>query len=705
MHILIRLNVAPFASVTEAAASEQQVDWRRDEPSARACTLAYAAQELRAHLRHIARVAEPGLRVDFATSEDGRPADLEIVLAVRDQLAGTPWARPAAAQTFVTPEAFLVRAVRHAGRQGILITAPSRQGVLYGAYRYLTWLGFRWVHKDEPLGSLEYTGRLWSPALRLAEGPAFAVRGLLAEGARDARLATWGARNAFNLLEARPEDSAFLKKLGYQVFAGGHVMETVFDPDRAGPGGKPIFEERPEWFALRDGKRLRRKGYVCLADPKAMAYMLDGLLADVRAKAQAMPLDSYKFWGADTWGAWCECKHCLAMGNSTDRYLRLVAGLRRRMDTLREGVIDGRRIALYAEAYEGSYNLEPPSRPLPKGCDDERVFLEYFPINRCYQHHLFDPACRELNRQYAWALDAWLKGPMGRRLVVGEYYNVSQYYDLAIGFSRVMDADLKRYRRLGVKGVHYMHVPSAAWGTRTLTQFQFATQLWDPGVDRGAIVEEYLRRRYGRQAPLARRLHEGIERSMACITSITSWSDASLAMVMRRVLGAPIHHKMIYDTLFPADHLKLFRSEVRGRPPAGTSGSLEESVAGLCTAQRLVDRLLATATDPQVRRRLREDRFLVRYTCLTLEFFFALACLWHASKYGGQVRGRFGQVERLARQLARLELPAGSCWKTAEPALARIRMKEVVASMREKRPMLEALAGKPGFGVQSGSLR
>ena len=35
------------------------------------------------------------------------------------------------------------------------------------------------------------------------------------------------------------------------------------------------------------GKRLRQKGYVCLADPKAAAYMLDGLLADVRDKARA----------------------------------------------------------------------------------------------------------------------------------------------------------------------------------------------------------------------------------------------------------------------------------------------------------------------------------------------------------------------------------------------------------------------------------
>lgn len=273
------------------------------------------------------------------------------------------------------------------------------------------------------------------------------------------------------------------------------------------------------------------------------------------------------------------------------------------MDTLRERAVDGRHIALYAESYEGSFNLDPPSRPLPEDFDRGRIMIQLFPINRCYQHDMFDPACRELNRQYAWALDAWLKGPLGKQLIVGEYYNVSQYFDLAIGFSRVMDADLKRYLRRGVYGVHYMHVPNAAWGTRTLTQFQFARQLWNPAEDRRTIMREYLRRRYGRQAP---------------------------------------------------------------------------------------------AADRQVRLRLKEDCFLLRYTSLTLDLFLALARLWLAAKYGGRVGALYLQIDRLGRQLARLELPAGSCWKTAQPALERIRMKEVLSVMRAKKPVLEALSRAAG---------
>jgi hypothetical protein len=407
-----------------------------------------------------------------------------------------------------------------------------------------------------------------------------------------------------------------------------------------------------------------------------------------------MPLDVYRFWGADVWHPWCACERCLALGNATDRYLLLARALLDRLDRIRTPFTDGRRMDLYVCAYEGSHTLEPPTRPLPAGLDIRRVSVEFFPINRCYRHALDDRNCRELNRPYAAALRGWLRGPLGARIIVGEYYNVSQYCDVAVGFSRVMNLDLKRYARRGVIGVHYMHIPCAAWGTRTLTQWQFVQQLQSPRAPLEPLLAEYFERRYAASAAPARRLYARIECAMASITSLTSWADASLASMLRRLVGAPVLHKMVYDQLFPMDHFRFRARDVAQADRGGPAASLEEMAAGLRRALRAAEHLAKTVRDPRVRKNVAEDRDLLRYTALVVDLFEALAWVWHAAKYGGAVRPHLDAAAGHAAALESLELPAGACWKAPAPALQRLRLRETMATLGEKRAALEALAAR-----------
>ena len=202
-------------------------------------------------------------------------------------------------------------------------------------------------------------------------------------------------------------------------------------------------------------------------------------------------------------GGWCECPRCKALGTPTDRNLLVVYRLDQEIKRAqREGKLN-RPIAIRFLAYADV--VEPPTRPLPADFDYHTCTATFFPISHCYVHRFDDPACSP-NATYQRQLCGWLVNPKRYyrgQVCIGEYYNVSRYKSIPACYMQAMAHDIPYYYRQGARQFHYMHVTTGHWGTKSLTNYQMARQLWDVNTGCETLWADYFRR-YGAAAATMR---------------------------------------------------------------------------------------------------------------------------------------------------------------------------------------------------------
>ena len=666
----IRIDVSrgSFKTVATAARSEKKVKWFVPDTDADAVTECYAAVELRNGIRTLCRNAD---RTDAAVSfvvPGGklRSACLQIVL-------GTPSSNPRVAALQDAggmrggshSEGYLIPARREARTRILYIAALTRNGVLNGVYRYLEELGLGWTSPDRIQAAWPKRVVFWKEALHLTEAPRFESRGFYIGSARHPvteDLLVWMARNRMNYCTWPSTHPALAKKLGIGIMAGGDELHLKFDPDHIFKKGKTLYEAHPEWFALRNGRRDPWPGVICLSNRAAVNYLFEQIMAFVMQHAAW--LDVYAFGGSDTGKTWCECRACKKMGNAADRYLRLVHEMRRRLDAEYEkGNID-HRIILRFEAYDCNDSLQPPSRPFPKGFDMETTQLEIWPIRRCQAHPIDDPECRELNLLHWRAIQGWHRKFKGR-IIQGEFYNVSALADMATVFSKTMAADVRTYAAGGVSGMQYMHVSPGHWGPRSLTNWQLARLLWDPGHDYDSMLRQFFRLRFGPVARQAERLYRKLDLATSNIMMIKSVVAGNLNWNLRRNYGD--YAAVEWDNagglpmleLFDFDHLSLHR-------PADSDGRIGNGLNNLDDIVKAFEDIAAGFRGLRKQRNLPaaakanldEDLTLVTYTGLLIELHYQFALCWEANRYGNRQPGPHkARLLRIAARLDRFAFP------------------------------------------------
>jgi hypothetical protein len=281
--------------------------------------------------------------------------------------------------------------------------------------------------------------------------------------------------------------------------------------------------------------------------------------------------------------------------------------------------------------------LQPPSRPLPQGFDSLDTYATFYPIVRCYVHRFDDPAC-PANARYKKQLDGWATDPQRHYrgpLCIGEYYNVSGYKGLPIVFMHTMAADIPTYHKVGARRFHYMHVSTGNWGTKALTNYQMARQLWNPATDCEELWGDYFARRYGPAAPTMRRFYEALEKALCNV------SELRYGLAARLDAAAP--------NLFPNSHLR-FRREAGLKCDGPT---LVEIVDHAKACRGLIDQALGGEMPERIRARIAEDERLFAYAERTVLYYFACAQAFQLARAGQRedaVR-QYGEAQRLAELL------------------------------------------------------
>ncbi|NLF06671.1 MAG: DUF4838 domain-containing protein [Pirellulaceae bacterium] len=672
--VSIIVNLGEYASAEVAGHDEANVDWLDADPRDDViCTEAFAALELQKHLRKMT-----GREDDFAIVDDNDVPEGELIAV------GSP-ANNAAAKRFASklgvslkqleelgPEGYRIKTGEIDGRRATLIAGGGRVGTLYGVYDLLHRLGFRWFSPaefDEVTPAAE-----WNPSFDVAERPAFSIRGFHAIEKRDTpEFIQWMVRNRLNQWTVYVDDVPLMRKLGMKLVGGGHDVQVDFlapespypynHPRFNGDDDKPAdpypvsetyqgdadkdgkltyYEAHPEWYALIGGKRASKMKPMngpnfCTSNRDAAAEFSKNLVQSI-TDGKYRNADIVRIWTADV-GRWCECPKCKTAGTPTDRYLRLVNRVDRELKRAqREGLIN-RPILLRFLAYADV--VAPPSKPLPDDFDYDTCMVTFFPIKRCYVHRFGDPNC-DFRSHYKEQFDGWIKNPDRHyrgRVCIGEYYNYSRFKGLPVCFMHVMERDIPYYHESGARHFHYMHVTTANWGSKALTNYQMARQIWDADADCGSLWDDYFALRYGPAAPAMRCFYESLERMLCNIELLKGWHPG---MPSRLAAGK---NPILLDS-----HMQYKREP--GKKYDGPT--MTEMVAAGRQCRKLIDDAMSRdGLSGDIKSRLAEDERVFTYAERTLRFYDQCLQAYHLVWAGkkDEARKHLHEARRVAELL------------------------------------------------------
>ncbi|MBN1489652.1 MAG: DUF4838 domain-containing protein, partial [Phycisphaerae bacterium] len=638
----IVVNFGPYGSAEEAAATYDKVNWFDTDPADETvCTEAFAATELRQYLCKMTG-AETADASAFAIVDDDRDIS-DNAMFVGNIRSNRQVARLAASLDLaeskeIVTGGFQIRS-RPAAAGGLVVLAgDDRVGTLYAVYAFLETFGVRWFAPGEVNEEVPHVDPLVIPTLSTRETPAFFTRAFWAwedRGAEDFFL--WMARNRMNLWTVGYHDPASLKRLGMMLTCGGHQhMPKFLNPTHEFPYRQPGFdgnadkpddpyprgegkgdidgdgkltyaEAHPEWFGWQDGKRSFKiknefGDNFCTSNPSAVAEFTKNLINEL-AEGQWQWADRIKFFMLDG-GRWCTCDACRALGNPNDCNVLLTHQLRQAIVRARESGRLNRDLSIVFSCYTGY--LDPPSRPLPADFDYEHCIAGCYVIRRCFAHTFTSPDCTEFNAVVRGKYDGWFLSPTHQYhgpFFVGEYYNISRNKNLPSGFSHSMAVDIPYYYRTGARHMDYMHVPHTNWGTRALTNYQFARMLWKPDLDVSTLRDDYFRKRYGDAAEVMRVFYDRLEYALCNAKMLKYKLSGGLASRSAK--------------LFPMEHLQYEPTQYEHN----NAPSLLESVAEMRACRTLIDYALSKDVPDRIRARIQEDADLFAYGEATVHFY------------------------------------------------------------------------------------
>jgi hypothetical protein len=642
------------------AQQESEIDFRRQSDRAARCTAAFAATELADFLKRTLNKAE----ISFAANRPEGKFFIELALL-------NPTSRK---------DSFRLAPVTG----GVLITGDGRAGLLYGAYELLRLQGWRW-YAPGISGEIAPAkrDRLVLPECAKKYNPSMTRgRGFFMEdvGEESTAFWIWMARNRLNVVGYRPATGALANKLGMIFNVGGHIFEKILDPDRTLPSGKTLWQEHEQWYGLpatgqRDKKTALRTQF-CACQPDLMEFLGGELLKKLMGEWRQA--DLVEVWGFDTWGNTCTCPRCRDLGNSTDQMLHFVSALRDYLNwASRDGKLD-HPVTLSACAYEGTSTMSGPAKAFPQNLIEAGDVIVFYPINRCYAHNLYDPACTD-NQRYQQALQSWLAQSPKMDVYFGEYYNVSKYEDLPVLFTSGMRKDIPGHFAAGCRGITYMHVPFVNWAVRALTQNLYAQLAWDADTNVEAYLTEYFNLWYGPYADRMRPVYDDVENAWRYISQWRSWENTSVLSQFLGWNGSKPKTSMSVPQHFgnPAQAIAEGRQAVE---------KLNHALGILESFRQDKDFKLPYEM------RLGEDRRSVRYGLHTMEIMTTLIA-YHEALFNDQAEeanAQWKQIQQAADLLDSYWVPinyaeTGTAGIVSRDALTRTQVRDLVRNCRDYR--------------------
>jgi hypothetical protein len=693
--VSVIVNKGPFSSVKVAAEGEGTVDFfDKDTGDDLACTECFAATELAKFLPFAINIKTNDIKFADPKNlpENGNvyligTRSTNSLIGKYDQNGGSE---------FKSEQSYLIRSFMDKNRVITIIEGAGRIGTLYGVYRYLEELGIKFFGLGEK-GITYPDSQIAIPSdLKIIENPSYLTRGFYTWNDRktDSEFFLWMARNKLNYWTTENQPVNLLKKLGVKLSAGGHRTQgIVFNSDDEYPYNHPkfkgdenklpdpykvgdeyigdtnndgklsYFEAHPEWYGMKDGKRMKiiytdnasQTGInFCTSNEdarKEFAKRVGQQLID----GQWRYVDLFEFWLFDGGpNLWCSCEKCKQTGGSySDKLLTVTYEILKELNRIRLAGKINRRVEVSSIAYHAT--LDPPTKPLPDDYDYNNSSITFFPIGRCYVHSFADPACTEINQ---WQLKAYEGWTMGDRryyqgsVFIGEYYNVSSFKNLPVVFSRIMAVDIPWYYKNGARQFHYMHTPDTLWGTWTLNQYLMGKLLWNVDADAAKILDGYFNHYYPTTSYTTRRFYEQLESATANIKVFKHYVETENGT------NYTLRSRLLKGNLFQLDHLHYDEFH----PMLNDGPDVVEMIDAMGFAKKYLDESLIKCNNSFEQKRLMEDkeRFDYGYSMYMFIYHMIRTSVFHKEGDIMMAAKEFSIVEMYAEQLRNMIFVAHS---------------------------------------------
>lgn len=348
----------------------------------------------------------------------------------------------------------------------LLIYGGRQRGTMYGVFALLEdQFGARWFAPDctvMPRRSVGYV-----PQLAISQQPAFDYRfDYTYDGARQS---TWCAHNRLNM-QPTPVSNAYGNITSYW---GTHTFQKLLPPDE-------YFENHPEYFSLRDGKRIA-DGQLCLSNPEVLHLVTERLRRYMKANPD--------FWGYDVSQndnqLFCTCSRCRSIERRYGGHSGLMLWFVNQVANAVYEEFPDKLIGTFA--YQ--YTRKPPRRIRPAA----NVVIRLCNIECCFIHP-FD-GCPQ-NAEFLDDMKRW--NALTDRIFVWDYTVDFHHYHLPFADFGVLGRNLQLFRENGVTGVLELGGYDVPWTNFSeLRQWIIAKLLWNPRLDVDSLAHEFIDAYYG----------------------------------------------------------------------------------------------------------------------------------------------------------------------------------------------------------------
>jgi len=458
----------------------------------------HAARELQRFLEQICGVRLP--IVDDRTE----PTDYEILVGNSGHLF---WLDTQIDWDYLGDEGFVIRTVGN----HLILAGGRKRGTMYGVYHFLEeYLGCRWLSSKVSVIPRRPYLRLYP--LNDVQVPALEYREPFYTDAFDA---DWCARNKMNSANSRL-DAQRGGKVTYGTFV--HTFNALIPPDQ-------YFDEHPEYFSERDGKRIKDYSQLCLTNPEVVQLAI----AKVKEWIRANPEANIFSVSQNDWGNWCECPNCRALdereGSHAATMIHFVNQIAEALEK------EYPNVAIDTLAYQ--YTRHPPRTIKPH----RNVIVRLCSIECCFSHPLATDDYPQ-NASFREDIVGWSR--LTRRLYVWDYVTDFSHYLLPFPNFRVLKPNIQFFVEHGVKGIFEEgnYAPGGGGEFAELRAYVLAKLLWNPNYNVAKAIDDFMRGYYGAAAGEMRAYFDLIHDQIAATgTHLVIWASPQSPYLTEEVMA------------------------------------------------------------------------------------------------------------------------------------------------------------------------
>lgn len=468
---------------------DRKSDWRIT-PYGDAKGIRFACDELQKYLLQISDVKLP--------IEENETGALNMIIGLRNDL-------PQKYKSLLpsSKEGYDGYSIIISKSPSIIIAGDNEQGTIYGVYHFLEMLGCRWFYPTQDGQDPEVIPKLNTVSVpatsfsiaspieyRICNGDAWYWD---IDYTKAVKQIDWGMKNRYNMMGWQGatsfgkrtllqqykdfEDAGIiteLKKRGMTIQGPAHSFDQFLRSDQ-------YFEQHPEWFGMRDGKRVPYSALVqfCWSNEEARKQFIKNAESFITDAALVRIFLTIPFDG----GIACDCDNCKNAGAS-NLLMLLLDELIKRLNISRPDV----KVATI-----GGYGpVEDP--PSDLNIINPKMRIGWAQWGRNHEIGYDDPKYNKSN------LDKWRKAAKGGMTII-QYYTDNFSEPWVMGpFTTAMESDRRYFLKNNIDGLYMLMYPPGYWWNHALNGYIAGRVFYDVSLNPLAEIEDYALHYFGEKA-------------------------------------------------------------------------------------------------------------------------------------------------------------------------------------------------------------